>query len=183
MANNLFTNLAGIFVGSSSFKIIDEITGNTYLSNIGIQSFSIKLNSTLLKENDEEGKPIIDGRIINPSEIEVNVICNSEDKLSEINYLLLNTTNLLTIVSRGLVFSHFMLLSDNVIQSSEMLSSVPIRLRFREILLQDGGSPICLDNGDSTSIRGGIKGTIKVASDKISELTSKVINESSKIFG
>lgn len=183
MAGNVVGSIANMLSGSRSFRVTDETNFSISLTDIGVKTVNIKFNSKLMQNTSETGQPIIDSRVIMPIQISVSVICNSVDKVDELNSLLANTTSLYTIMSRGIRLEHFMLDSESMTQSEAVLSATPMEISFKQVLLQDNGSPICAQSGDSSTILGGIKKSIDVAEEKIVDLKNRLVSAASEFFG
>lgn len=182
MAGNIVGSLANMLAGGRSFRVTDESTRTAALSDLGVKLVSMKFNSKLMQNTSENGQPIIDCRIIMPTQITVSVVCNSADKVSEVNSLLMNLTSTYTIMSRGIQLTNFMLDTESMSQSSAMLSATPMEISFKQVLLQGGGSPICAQAGDSSTIIGGIQKSIEVTADRISDLSKKLTDSASQLF-
>lgn len=183
MAGNVVGSIANMLAGNRSFKVTDETNFSISLSDIGVKLVSIKFSSKLMQNTSENGQPIIDSRVIMPTQISLSVLCNSVDKVDEVNSLLANTTSMYTIMSRGIKLEHFMLDTESMTQSEAMISATPMQISFKQVLLQDNGSPICAQSGDSSTILGGIKKSIEVAEEKITYLKDKLVTSASEFFG
>lgn len=183
MATNIVGDIANILSGKRSFRVTDEITGATMLTDIGVKTVSMKFSSRLMQNVGENGLPIIDARVIMPTQISVSIVCNSADKVAEINSLLMNLTSTFTIMTRGIQLSNFMLDIESMTQSAAMLSSTPMEINFKQALLQGGGAPVCSQAGDASIIIGGIKKSVTVAADKVSDLSGRLLKSASQFFG
>lgn len=183
MAGGVIGSIVNQLAGGRSFRIKNELTGMTALNDIGVKDVEFNFNSRLMINPGENGQPIIDARVLFPTEISVNIVCNSSDKVAAVNALLMDLTNTYTILSRGILLTGFMVDLDSMSQKAAMISATPIKINFKQIMLQGGGSPICAQAGDSSTILGGIKNSINVTADKVTDLSNKLTSAASEFFG
>lgn len=181
MATTLIGQLANQLVGQRSFRVTGS--GGATLSDIGVKDVTIQFTSRLLMNTSESGQPIIDSRVIMPTRISVNVVCNSADRVAEVNSLLMNLDQVFTIMSRGIKLENFMLDTESLTQSAAMLSATPMRIGFKKVMLQGGGSPLCAQAGDSSTVIGGIRNAATVAEGKLSQLKDSLTASAQQFFG
>lgn len=183
MAENSIGHLINTLAGGSSFRVVNDLTGAVALTNIGVKDVRFNFHSQLMQNTGEDGLPIIDSRVIFPTTITMNVFCNSADRVAEVNTLLNDISSKFTITSRGILLENFMLDTESMTQAAAMISANPMKISFKQVMLQGGGALVCRNPGDSSTVLGGIRNSIKVAESAVEDLTSKLLAASSEIFG
>lgn len=146
---------------SPAFFITDMTRNAKTLVGIPIKSVRMQFTSRLLTNRGERGEIIIDGRVIEPSEIVVTTFCTSITELEEVNRLLRNVESIFQITSRGLEFPGYMVQSNQQEQSAEHLSTSPVEIRFKRVMVPAKELPICAQAGDAATTFGGIVNAYK----------------------
>lgn len=149
------TSLLGSFL-RPTFAIIDLTTRTPALRSVVIESVSLRFPSRLLANRGELGELIIDGRVLDPSTAVIRMFCSSRDALDEVNRLVRNTSSVFTIQSRGLEFPGYMVESNQQEQKSDYLSTSPVEVRFKRVMIPAAKMPICAQSGDAATVFGGI---------------------------
>lgn len=173
--------VVGLF-GGNLFRLTNQITGLNVMSGIKVANVHFKLTSKLFTNRDELGKPIIDGRFILPTEFTVAAICSTADDVAAVNQIMADTKSMYTVLSRGIYMSGFVFDDEKFKQEPVAISVVPVELHFKQILFQVPDTPICANSGDTATVIGGLRRTAEVGTEKVKELSDKVIKAASSIF-
>ena len=161
------------FTSQASFKLLSLGTGQ-YLPQINVIKSKIRLPSKLMKHMSEDGSTIIDARIIEPAEVEVQVLITTQDQFMALNNVLNDRGAFYTIITKGLRLIGFVLDEESLSQSPAVISANPISLKFRQVLFS--GLPqvtIYAQPADSSVLDLGFS-ALSSATSTISNLYSKV---------
>jgi hypothetical protein len=139
-------------ISKISFSMVSESTGRPAITNIKIESVRVKFTSQNLSHKMETGLYEIDSRIILPGTIEVSCICPDIDTLDQLAAILKDNTELYSVYSKGLVFNNVMVDGEGVSQTSEMLTSSPIKIRLKQVLIPIVSRPSPAQTSDSSVI-------------------------------
>lgn len=169
MANSILSSL----VSQASFKLYDA-SGNSVLTGVKVKGVKVSMPGRLMKNMGEDGRPIIDTKIILPISVTVSAFADSTQAISKINDLLLNTTGRFTIYSRGLYFKGLTLASERFVLSGEYLSATPVDLTFKGIMKQGDSSVVAAQSGDASTVIGGIINTVSSTASKITSMAASL---------
>ncbi len=143
--------------GKSSFSLVRENGGKNIAVGLSVLKVNISLRSRAMRHMREDGTSIVDCRIIEPIMISADVISDSLDEIGNISAGLLDRSSLYTVTSKGLIF-YSMMMDDNVInQSSGLLNASPLKLSFKQVLLQGVKAKVFLQPPDSTLMDRGLQ--------------------------
>lgn len=164
------TSIASAFQ-RKAFRAVNLINNAPVLSNINVAAVSIQFSSRLMTNRDEEGKSIVDARVVMPVKVTVKAIIDSVDAMNEINQILLDTSSVYSIMSRGIYLKNVVLSDDNISQVPEMLSANAVEIKFNQVLLGDSKN-VCAQPGDSDTVFKGIINS--VGGGSVTELGDKI---------
>lgn len=154
-------------LGSSSFKIVDFLSGPVNLSGLKVLDVRIKFEGKVFKNQREDGSFIVDGKMLMPTTIDVSVLIQTVDAAEQVNRILKDRKSLYTIYSRGLIINNLLCVNNQVSMNPEILSSSPFRLSFKEVPLQQEDQPETRQDADSTTIDKGIAYLKEVGTDAV----------------
>src|SRR6202035_4294854 len=98
---SVMPSILSSFTSQASFKLLTLGTGQ-YLPQINVIKSKIRLPSKLMKHMSEDGSTIIDARIIEPAEVEVQVLITPQDQFMALNNVLNDRGAFYTIITKGL---------------------------------------------------------------------------------
>lgn len=147
MANSILST----FLAKASMSILNQTTGQTELKDIKVSKVVIKLSAEPMRHMLEDGTTIVDVRIIKPIHVTADVICPDDDSLSSVNQILDDRQSRYQITSRGVIIANVVSDTDAIVQSADMLSATPIRMSFKQLLLENI-SPVVFASSASASV-------------------------------
>lgn len=154
MPNSILSSL----LSKSSLSIVSSQTGLDIASNLKVARVRFRYRSTALRHMREDGTSIVDQRVILPAVVEIDVFCTTQDDLAMVNSALLDRTGVYTITSKGLVINNMMADEEQIKQTPDVISSNPVRLSFKQLLLQNGANPPQVEQAaDSSLLKLGIQ--------------------------
>lgn len=169
------------FLSSSQFSITSLNLGPVFIDGVGVLGVSIKLDSKLFRNQREDGSYIVDGRILLPTTIDVEFVVQNQSAFDSIDQMLKDRSTIYTIKSRGLIFNNMVCTTEQIAQSPDNISSSPVHLVFREILLQNDAVPKTRQAADSTAIDRGIS-YLKDTTKQVTDLAGEVFNKFMGLF-
>ncbi len=175
MPNTILSSaLSSPSLSISSFSNPDNIA-----APLGVSKVTIKLRSKIFRHKTETGNTIVDARVVEPMRCEIDAFVPTLDALTAINAAILDRTTAYTIKSRGLVLTKMLMEQNEIKQSSDMLSSSPIRISFKELLTQGQlaiGATTVAQPADSSLIDQGIQ-QVSEAVTSVQQLAQSVLTE------
>lgn len=177
MANGII----GIILPKNSFKLTSSISGAINIQGLGVSSVNIKLQSKVLRNVREDGVSIVHGRVITPTTIEVDVVIQTIDGIERLNDIMRDIEGTYDITSRGITIRNMRMSSEAIEQTPTMMSASPIRLSFKQALLQNDSQPICLQAADSSVLDAGIT-SINDAIESASEFANSMIERATSVL-
>lgn len=178
MAENILSSLLSV----AAFSITNATTGAVVAPNLAVKKVGIRYSSKNMTHQLEDGSTIVDQRIIVPSGMVVEAYCPDIDTVDAINALLLDRSAMYTINSKGIIIQNTMADSDNFRQNAEMLSATPIRIRFKQQLIQGVAPVVCSQSADSSVLDRGIQ-LLSSSSQSVSGFFSTLTGNISGTFG
>jgi hypothetical protein len=169
MAN---TNILASLFSQVIFSLVDSYKVPLSV-RLNVSKVSIRMESKLQRHVLENGSSVVDSRIIIPAVLSVDVFVSTLDDLNIVNNLLLDRTNLYTITTKGLVFGSMMLESEKISQVPENLSSSPVQLSFKEVLVENTTPVIFKQSSDSSMIQQGMA-SLNTAEQNVTGLISAI---------
>lgn len=169
MANSILSTL----LGSSPFVVYNQSTKSTTTFDVKVVTVSIKLSAEPQRQMLEDGSTRTDSKTVRPTRMAVDVICADLNVLEQVNSIMGDRTSLYQITSRGLIFPNFMVDSEFIRQSPDMLSATPVRMSFKQILIENVSPVIFANKSDSSVIERGIAALNK-AKESVSDLYTKI---------
>jgi hypothetical protein len=127
--------LSSLF-SKAQFTIKDGTSGLVVAANAKIVSVRIRYSSRVHRHMLENGSTVVDARTILPTHLQVELICPDIDTLAQITDVAMNRTGVYSISSKGLIFDNMMVEDQCISQIPKMLSASPLRLEFKEQLVQ-----------------------------------------------
>lgn len=158
MANNIISTL----LGSNPFVVYNQSTKVTVRLDVKVVRLSAKFTAEPQRQIMEDGTTRTDSKTVRPAKLTVDVICPDVNSLKQVNDILVDRGSLYQITSRGLIFGNFMVDSEFLNQTPEMLSATPIRMAFKQILIENVSPVIFANQADATIIERGIAAVTKV---------------------
>ena len=143
--------------------------------NLKVVNVKIKLSSHVLRHMLESGVSVVDSRIIQPTRLHVDVICPDIDTLEQITAVAQDRTTTYSISSKGLIFDNMMVEDQCISQIPKMLSASPIRLEFKQQLVQYVIPIVFAQSADASMIDKGFAALASVktqVSDVVTRLTT-----------
>jgi len=169
MANSIISTL----LGSSPFVVYNQSTKTSTRFDVKIVNASIKLTAEPQRQMLEDGSTVTDSKTVRPTRMSVDVICPDLNVLDQVNSIMSDRTSLYQITSRGLIFANLMVDSEFIRQSPDMLSASPVRMSFKQILIENVSPVIFANKSDSSVIERGIAALNK-AKDSVADLYAKI---------
>lgn len=123
-------------LSSPSLSISSFSNPTNIAANLGVSKVTIKLRSKIFRHKTETGNTVVDARIVEPMQCEIDVFAPTLDVLTAINAVMLDRTTAYTIKTRGLVLTKMLMQHNEIKQSGDMLSASPVKLQFKELLTQ-----------------------------------------------
>ncbi len=172
MANNIVSS----FFSSSSLKFTNATTGAVVAKDFKPSSVVIKLSSSPMRHMKEDGTTVVDARIIQPTVVFIEGFCEGLDPLSKINAILEDRASFYTITSKGLVLSNMLCETEQIQQSPDMLSAMPVRLVFKQTISKLVKPLVVSQSADASIISRGMN-LLSTASKSVSDLYSSVASK------
>lgn len=169
MANSIISTL----LGSSPFVVYNQSTKSTTTFDVKVVTASIKLSAEPQRQMLEDGSTLTDSKTVRPTRMSVDVVCPDINVLDQVNSIMGDRTSLYQITSRGLIFANLMVDSEFLRQSPDMLSATPVRMSFKQILIENVSPVIFANKSDSSVIERGISALNK-ATASVTDLYNKV---------
>lgn len=174
-------DLISFGLGTSKFTITSFNLGPVSTLGWSILGVRIKLKSKLFKNQREDGSYIVDGRMLNPTELTVTLVAQSKSAVDTINSMLKDRSTVYTITTRGITFSNMLLQNQALSQSADNISSQPINLIFKQLMTEDVDLPTTRQLADSSVIDRGIA-YVKETAESVTSLASNVLSKVKGFF-
>lgn len=172
MANTILSSA----LSSPSLSIVSSSGTANIAASLGVSKVALKLRSKIFRHKTETGNTIVDARIVEPMQCEIDVFAPTLDAVSAINDVMQDRSSVYTIKSRGLVLTQMMMQHNEIKQTGDMISASPVKLQFKQLLTQNStsiGTPTVAQPADSTVIDKGLQ-TISSAVQTAQGLASTV---------
>lgn len=143
--------LSSLF-SQAQFLLTDKNGDAQMASNAKVVSVRIMYASRLHRHMKEDGSSIVDARTIMPTRLRVEMIAPDLDTLDQITQVAQNRSSAYIIKSKGLVFDNMMVEDECISQVPKMLSASPVRLEFKQQLVQWVMPVIYSQSSDSSVI-------------------------------
>lgn len=176
MANSIVSTL----LGTNPFVIYNQSTKATTNLEVKVVNVSIKLSAEPQRQTMEDGSTKTDSKTVRPIRMTADVICPDINALTQVNSILSDRSSLYQITSRGLIFQNMMVDSEFIRQAPDMLSATPVRMSFKQILIENVSPIIFANQSDSSIIERGISALNK-ATETVTDLFGKVSTAISNI--
>lgn len=170
----------GLLLGKKSFTIVDasDVLGPEILKDLKVARVTIKFTSEPMRHQLEDGSTEIDTRIIRPARAQVDVICDTVESLTKVNELLLDRVTIYNITSRGILLSNMKVNTEILQQSPKMISATPIRIEFKQLLVENFSPVIFQAASDSSIVQRGIDAVTDVT-DKFAAAAGNIVKTAS----
>jgi hypothetical protein len=178
MANNAISSL----FGKAALTIYNQTYGVVAAKDLKISKVTIKLSSDPQRHMMENGNTRIDTRTIKGIRIQMEVFAPDLNVLAQINDVAMDRSSLFQITSRGLIIPDMMIDSEVMKQVPEILSATPIRLTFKQILIE-GKSPIIMNNAADASLIDRGLALVDNVTDTVGDLYNKASTAASNFIG
>ncbi len=169
MASNIFSGL----LAPSAFIVRDEEDGSIQIKGLKVSRVQIRLMSAAMRHMKEDGTTIVDSRIIQPSTVTVEAFCPDAATLKQVNNLLLDRANFYSVSSKGVILNNMMAEAQQISQTSEVISAVPVRLSFRQVVSKNIDPLIVAQSADSTLVDRGMS-LLSNATKTVTDVFSKI---------
>ncbi len=167
------SNLISSFLAPSALVIKDAESGDVQVKGLKVGRVHIKLISAAMRHMKEDGSTIVDSRIIQPSTVTVEAFCPDSATLKQVNNLLMDRANFYSVSSKGVILNNMMVEADQASQSPDMISAVPIRIAFKQVVSKNIKPLIVAQSADSTLIDRG-RSLLSSATQTVNEVYSKI---------
>lgn len=165
-------DIVSTLLGFQSFSIFNVSTKTAFDLKVKVVKSYASFTAEPHRQMQEDGETIIDSKTIKPARLSFDVICPDVNVLSQVNKILLDRSSIFNIKSRGISFASFMVDSNFLSQSPEMLISTPIRMSFKQILIENTVPIIFANQADASIVDRGIA-EVSAAANSVSELFRK----------
>lgn len=169
MANSILSTI----LAKSALTVLNQTFNQTVLSDIKVKKVVIQLTSEPMRHTLEDGSTIVDVRIFKPIHVTAEVMAPDSDSIDAINQIVSDRDSRFQLTSRGIIVANLSVDSDTIIQSSEAISATPIRISFKQLLIE-GVSPIVFAGAPNSSVIDRGISIINKAADDVSDLFKKV---------
>lgn len=169
MASNLFSGL----LSPSALVIRDQEDGTIQVKNLKTIRVHIRLTSAAMRHMREDGSTIVDSRIIQPSSAIVEALCPDAATFKQVNNLLMDRANFYSISSKGVLLNNMMAEAEQVSQTPEVMSAIPVRLSFKQVLSKEVLPLVVESSSDSTLVDRGMS-LLSTATKSVNDIYSKI---------
>jgi hypothetical protein len=178
MAGNVISSL----FGKKALTIYNQTYGYVSAKDLKISKVTIKLSSDPQRHMMEDGSAQIDTRTIKGIRIQMEVFCPDNDTLLQLNDIVSDRSSLYQITSRGLIIPDMMIDSELMKQMPEVLSATPIKLTFKQVMIE-GKNPIVMNNAADASLIDRGLAIVNDATETVGELYDKAAGAASNLLG
>lgn len=144
-------NLLTAIVGTGAFQVFNQTTSVMALDSIKVKSVQMRFSSEPQKHQMEDGKTLIDSKVVRPAHLELEIFCKDASSLEQVNAVLSDRTSRFQITCRGVIVSDMMVSSEVMLMDKACINAHPVRLAFSQILIQNV-SPIVFANVANASL-------------------------------
>jgi hypothetical protein len=166
-------NIISSFLAHSALVIKDVESGDVQAKGLKVGRVHIKLISSAMRHMKEDGSTIVDSRIIQASTVTIEAFCPDSATLKQVNNLLMDRANFYSVSSKGFILNNMMVEADQVSQTAEMISAVPIRIAFKQVVSKNIQAIIVAQSADSTLVDRG-RSLLSSAAQTVNDLYSKI---------
>jgi len=178
MADGILSTL----FGKPSVSIQDQLSGAKTALNLKVLKVSINLSAEPQRHMLEDGTTLVDTRTIKPIRVSMDAICPDIDTLIQMNNIIQNRDTRYKVSTRGIVLPDMRAEGATLRQSAEMLTATPIRISFKQLLIQNNNPQTFKNPADSSLINRGIA-AISSAAGAVSDLYGKAVTSVSNLVG
>lgn len=169
MASNLFSGL----LSPSALVIRDQEDGTIQVKGLKAVRVHIKLTSSAMRHMREDGTTIVDSRIIQPSSAVVEALCPDAATFKQVNNLLMDRANFYSVSSKGVILNNMMAEAEQVSQSPEVISAIPVRMSFKQVISKEVLPLLVASSADSTLVDRGMS-LLSTAKNTVTDVYSKI---------
>lgn len=169
MANTILSTI----LAKASMSILDQTNAQTVLSNVKVKKVVIQLTSEPMRHMLEDGSTIVDVRIFKPIHVTAEILAPDAGTIDAVNQIVTNRESRYQVTSRGVIVANLVVDSDAITQSAEAISATPIRLSFKQLLIE-GVSPIVFAGAPNSSVIDRGIAIVNQAATNVSDLFTKV---------
>lgn len=166
-------DIVSSFFSSAAFKLKNSTTGATAAEGLRVSRVHIRLPSTPMRHMKEDGSTIIDSRIIQPTSVQMEAYCETLDSFSKLNAVLLDRSTFYSIASKGLSFDNMLLENEQVSQSQDVISALPVKLSFKQVLTKKITPIVFAQSADASLISRGMN-LLSTAQTSVAGLFSSI---------
>lgn len=177
MANNILSTL----LGKEPFALYNMSTKTTTPFGVKITKLVANFHAEPQRQMLEDGSTITDSKTVKGGKLALDVICPDVNVLMQVNAVLADRTSLYQITSRGLIFANYMIDEEFIKQTPEVLSATPMRISFKQILIENESPVIFANKADASLIERGIA-AISSVKDTAADLFEKASSAVSKVL-
>lgn len=168
MATNIITTI----FSKPSLSIMNMATGEVVAKNLKVVKGSFRMSAETMRHQMEDGTTEVDTRVIKAATAIFDVICPDLNTLAQVNSVMLDLSSIFQVTSRGLIFQSLRVDAQGIKQTSEMLSATPVRLSFKQALIENKDPVIFVNSADSSLIDRGIA-MLDNAKETVADLYNK----------
>lgn len=167
------TSVLSSLFANSPFRIYDLSSPFPVARSIKIVKVAFQFEARLMRHMREDGKSIVDARVIMPTRCDVDLICPTLDAVEEVLSILNDREALYSVQSKGVVMRPCMLEYTTMAQTPQMMSASPMRISFKSLLVEGQEPIIVRQQADSRLIDRGLAAINRI-SDTVSDAYSRV---------
>lgn len=137
---------------------------------------TIQLSAAAMRHMREDGATIVDSKVIQPTSLDIEGYCQDINSLGQVNAILLDRTAVYSITSKGLTFDNMMCDTQQIYQSPDVMSAIPIRMRFRQIPSKSVSPIVVAQSADASIVSRGmnlLSSATKSVNDIYTSIASK----------
>jgi len=141
MANSILSSLrskASLSIANSTNSSDDR--ERDVAKGLVVTKINIKYRSRTMRHMLENGTGVVDTRVIDPTIIDMEVICPTLDELNLVNQMLQDRKNTYNVTTKSIVVNDMVCDNFQVMQSSGMLSASPVRITMKQLRRQGADS-------------------------------------------
>jgi hypothetical protein len=136
--SSLLSKSALAIVQSADSSSNSKATGENLAAKLKVAKVTIQYASRPMRHMKENGSTIVDAKIIDQTQMTIEVFCETLNDIKIVNDILMNRKNTYTVSSKGLVFPIMVATDIGIRQSAEMLTASPVKIGLKQLQKQTG---------------------------------------------
>lgn len=130
MANTILSGL----LSRGAARIVNATTGSSVCPNLKVIDIIINMSATVFKHKMEDGRIKCDGRVVNPSSIEISAFIPDLITLDAVNKLLTDRESYYNLVIKDTIWMTLVCENEGAEQSAAVINATPVTITFKEII-------------------------------------------------